>query len=358
MTIRSVVTLLVTTLVTLIIPTLVPAVPTLAGGVAAQSPPAPQAQSPQAAPPSFRVEVNYVEVDAFVTDAQGKVVTNLTAGDFEVLEDGRPQKVTTFSLVDIPIERAERPLFAAAADRGRRPDERARRGAGLPDRPRRPAHRPDARAAGQGSGAAVHRAELRRQRPRGGRLHERPRRATRRISRTTRGCCWRHRPVHRPQVSIGDGRAALGDHRRVRTGLRARARTPTRRSAPFRARSVMSTIRKLAEFMGGVRGRRKAMMLIGEGVDYDIFQATGVEGSTASSVISDTHDAIAAATRGNVIIYAIDPRGLADRHRGSDRRQQHAARRRASASQSIMSEQRARRTACACSPTAPAGSPR
>src|SRR5688572_24528135 len=85
----------------------------LAGGVAAQSPPAPAAQPPQAAPPSFRVEVNYVEVDALVTDAQGNVVTNLTSSDFELLEDGRPQKVTTFSLVDIPIERAERPLFAA-----------------------------------------------------------------------------------------------------------------------------------------------------------------------------------------------------------------------------------------------------
>jgi hypothetical protein len=53
------------------------------------------------------------------------------------------------------------------------------------------------------------------------------------------------------------------------------------------------------------------MILIGEGVDYDIFQATGIEGATASAVIGDTHDAIAAATRGNVIIYAIDPRGLA-----------------------------------------------
>ena len=71
-------------------------------------------QQPAPSPgPSFRVEVNYVELDATVTDAQGNVVTTLTADDFEVLEDGRPQKVTAFSLVDLPIERAERPLFAA-----------------------------------------------------------------------------------------------------------------------------------------------------------------------------------------------------------------------------------------------------
>jgi hypothetical protein len=84
-----------------------------------------------------------------------------------------------------------------------------------------------------------------------------------------------------------------------------------REERAFRARSVMATVRKLADFMAGVRGRRKAVLLIGEGVDYDIFEAVGQLGSTASSVIQDTHDAIAAATRGNVSLYTIDPRGLA-----------------------------------------------
>jgi len=63
---------------------------------------------------TFRVEVNYVEVDAVVTDASGRIVTDLTQADFEVLEDGRPQKVAAFSLVNLPIERQVRPLFAGA----------------------------------------------------------------------------------------------------------------------------------------------------------------------------------------------------------------------------------------------------
>ena len=63
---------------------------------------------------TFRVEVNYVEVDAVVTDAQGNPVSDLTKDDFELFEDGRRQDVSTFSLVNIPIERAERPLFASA----------------------------------------------------------------------------------------------------------------------------------------------------------------------------------------------------------------------------------------------------
>src|SRR5687768_3576529 len=62
---------------------------------------------------TFRAEVNYVEVDARVLDAQGKFVTGLTQRDFQVLEDGTPQKVTVFSLVNLPVERATRPLFAS-----------------------------------------------------------------------------------------------------------------------------------------------------------------------------------------------------------------------------------------------------
>src|SRR5918996_4607364 len=72
----------------------------------------PQTPSPPDAPSvTFRVEVNYVEVDVRVVDDRGNIVTGLAAEDFEVLEDGRPQKVAAFSFVNLPIERAVRPLF-------------------------------------------------------------------------------------------------------------------------------------------------------------------------------------------------------------------------------------------------------
>ena len=61
---------------------------------------------------TFRVEINYVEVDAAVFDRQGRFVNDLARDDFQVLEEGVPQDVSAFSLVNIPIERAERPLFA------------------------------------------------------------------------------------------------------------------------------------------------------------------------------------------------------------------------------------------------------
>lgn len=53
--------------------------------------------------PVFRSSVGHIEVDAFVTDAHGAFVKDLTSGDFEILEDGRPQVVSTFSFVDLPV---------------------------------------------------------------------------------------------------------------------------------------------------------------------------------------------------------------------------------------------------------------
>jgi len=51
--------------------------------------------------PVLRITVNLVQVDAVVTDSSGHQVTNLSAADFEVLEDGRPQKITACSYVKI-----------------------------------------------------------------------------------------------------------------------------------------------------------------------------------------------------------------------------------------------------------------
>ena len=62
---------------------------------------------------TFKVEVNYVEVDAAVFDKSGKFVGTLNKDDFQVFEDGHPQEISAFTLVNIPIERADRPLYAS-----------------------------------------------------------------------------------------------------------------------------------------------------------------------------------------------------------------------------------------------------
>ncbi len=72
--------------------------------------PAPQTPAPGAQPPAtppaddqpiFRAGINFVRVDAIVTDKQGNPVTDLTAEDFEVTEDDKRQQVETFRLVKI-----------------------------------------------------------------------------------------------------------------------------------------------------------------------------------------------------------------------------------------------------------------
>jgi VWFA-related protein len=60
-----------------------------------------QSQSPsQPAPPTFRGGANLVRVDVFPT-VDGKVVRDLTQADFEVLEDGAPQKIESFEHVEV-----------------------------------------------------------------------------------------------------------------------------------------------------------------------------------------------------------------------------------------------------------------
>jgi VWFA-related protein len=54
------------------------------------------AQNPESV---IRITVNLVQVDAVVTDSQGKPVSNLKKEDFVILQDGKPQVITNFSYV-------------------------------------------------------------------------------------------------------------------------------------------------------------------------------------------------------------------------------------------------------------------
>jgi len=54
--------------------------------------------------PTFRTSVEAVAFEVFVTDAAGKPVTDLTVDEFELLEDGKAQPITTFASTVIPID--------------------------------------------------------------------------------------------------------------------------------------------------------------------------------------------------------------------------------------------------------------
>ncbi len=73
--------------------------PSSSGDKPAQTPPT--GADGQAAQPVFRTDINFVRVDAIVTGRDGKPITDLTEADFEVLEDGEPQKIETFKLIRV-----------------------------------------------------------------------------------------------------------------------------------------------------------------------------------------------------------------------------------------------------------------
>ena len=74
------------------------------------------------------------------------------------------------------------------------------------------------------------------------------------------------------------------------------------------ARSTLTHLKGVAEWFGGVRGRRKSIVFVSEGIDYDITDV--FNNRSASTIMDETREAIAAATRSNVSIYTVDPRGL------------------------------------------------
>lgn len=59
------------------------------------------AQQAPSTPGVIRINVNLVQVDAVVTDSSGKPVKNLNAEDFELLQDGKPQKITNFEFIRV-----------------------------------------------------------------------------------------------------------------------------------------------------------------------------------------------------------------------------------------------------------------
>ena len=52
--------------------------------------------------PTFRTGVDIVEVDVTVLDKNRQPVRGLTAGDFTILERGKPQPIVAFSAIDVP----------------------------------------------------------------------------------------------------------------------------------------------------------------------------------------------------------------------------------------------------------------
>lgn len=287
--------------------------------VAGQAP-----QAPADTPPlTFRAEVNYVEVDTVVTDSQGNAVTDLTVDDFEVREDGRPQEVTAFAMVNLPIERPERPLFADAPIE---PDVQSNAAVEgriyaivLDDLHTRFTNTIRVKQAlrtfieerfGSNDLAAVVYTSGRVSA--GQEFTNNPRLLLAAIDkfsgRNLRSEALEINDALNRRLPDGFETTATGSGARNPSDLSGIPTDPLEFERAQNARNTLSALRQLAEYMEGIRGRRKSILFVSEGISYDVHD---VFANTSANVVQQqTSDAVAAATRGNVAIYAIDPRGL------------------------------------------------
>jgi len=62
-----------------------------------------ESQSPGAGAPTFRADTTSVNVDVGVLDNKGRFIPGIPAGDFRIMEDGIPQKITAAATGETPI---------------------------------------------------------------------------------------------------------------------------------------------------------------------------------------------------------------------------------------------------------------
>ena len=94
------------------------------------------------------------------------------------------------------------------------------------------------------------------------------------------------------------------------THFGARQPDPSDAERAGRVYTLTDTLRNIAAHLDRIEGRRKALLLFSEGIDYDINDVTGKQQRYASEVARAMAEAIGALARTNVVMYTIDPRSL------------------------------------------------
>jgi VWFA-related protein len=294
-----------------------------------QTPPAEQQPPEDQQRPIFRRGVNYVSVDVIVTDSKGNPVLDLKAEDFEVSEEGKPQKVESFQVVKVEqdlassvvpsqirtqadmereAERADVRIFAFLLD-----DYHVRRGASLGVRD------PLTRFIQQ---------------------HVAPADLV--------GIMYPLTPV--TDFILSRNREALASAMKNFLGRKFEyeprnafeekyAYYPAETVERIRNQVTLSALRALVTHLGGLREGRKAVILVSEGFSNTLpaqlrdpvaalpglgNPARGNPGSVPdptgqtsreffeqTDLLSELRDVYAAANRSNTSIYTLDPRGLA-----------------------------------------------
>ena len=287
--------------------------------LSAQQPAAPPRPEPGQAPMTFKVEVDYIEIDATVTDAQGNPVTDLSREDFQLTEDKKPQAVTVFSHVALPLERADPPLSRVTAIE---PDVRSNRrefdgrvfvlmlddlhtGSARTGRLRAAAAAFIQRHMGANDVAAVVYSSG----------------SSDRAQEFTGSRSLLLSAVNRfmgqklPSAAVS---TAEQDTLLERSGQSSTGRDPELLERAHKDRQLLDRLRKVSDYLGGVHGRRKSVVLFSEGFETDYSagrvdvntRVDTMQRSAGADILAELQSTIGAAGRANVSIYTVDPRGL------------------------------------------------
>jgi VWFA-related protein len=256
--------------------------------------------------PTFRSQVEAVEVDVRVTTGDGRPVADLTAADFDVREDGKRQTITAVTFVRAGSSRAVSGIPAGGP--------------------------PVIDPAGNGRAYVIVLDDL----------HVNPQWSSRVKTLATQFIERNVRPGDQVALRTTGGGSAVetftDDHavlvrslsrfigqklpaasleqsdRRARSnelGAWTSTDDPFERERALRARSAMATLGEAALSLRELRGRRKAILFFSEGIDYDITDGVGRadKGSEADGIVDAMRQAMAVANQTNASFYAIDPRG-------------------------------------------------
>ena len=271
-----------------------------------EAPQQPQPPAPQEPIATFRAGVRAIQIDAVVTDEAGNPVRGLTEDDFEVIERGKPQPITTFEAVDIPIETQE-PDLADADVVSNEGDGRiylivvdsiSAINAALAKRQLRrffDAH------FGPGDTAAV--MFLDKAHATAGQDFTSNRRLL--IKGIDSFAGYGEGDVGGEQVKPGSA-SPLDTSEPLIDGAQAAARA----ASSLLARNRMERLKDLTEFLIKIPGHRKAMVLVTEAIGFDSSDFKDYAGSSMAPAAQAAHAALTAATRGNIAIYPIHPAGL------------------------------------------------
>ena len=233
--------------------------------------------------PTFRAGVELVQIDAVVTDKDGNPVSGLTADDFELREEGKPRDIAAFSTVYIPIEREDRPLFSPTAIE---PDVASNDGR-------------------EGRVYVIAFDDV------NATLALRTRHFLRSFIETQMGANDIAAIAYLGK-GAGNSQDFTGSRRRLLTQLdkfTGAFDSGGGAEAVLDMQNRMATFRDLTQSLATVQGRRKAVLLISTG--GTLFDSYDVIDGQSTTIAGDyAREAMVAATRGNVVVYPIDPRGL------------------------------------------------